>query len=821
MATYPVIEPASDFGDSTGSGGGACATIIAHAPLTYDVISGDLNIAPCGAGSAGVVTTDAQTIAGAKVFTSVPSCAVVASASAHMVNKGYVDELMATGVHWIANINRFWDFASGDPTGLADGKRYIASTTSGDFTTNHIYTYDNATDTFADYTPTEGNACYVEDDDSATFANQCIIYNAAAWVSLGSSINHQSLIGAGTLTHATIDSYLNQAVKTTSSPLFTTVSASTGCECRPLVAVASRYDVGSYTQLGTPGGNIGMTFLRTLDTVATRWDTWIGRTSNRYTIGWNSPSLVEHFSIDTSGTVRAQTVVASTSATTGSLVVAGGAGFGGAIYGASTLSVPGDCGLTLLVDQISSMQAGTYAKFSSFSNPGVYFNRRMSGLDHKWELTQLPSDEICLYNRTSTLYSWISRSNGQFYISPNIASTSATTGSLVVVGGAGFGGRVFATNMSCATAPVAATDVVRKQELDAWAPTGALHIADTTDSTSVATGALIVDGGAGFAKSMFIGAELNMYSALLSSHTIRLGINARKTCQVRTIESDGLVMVFDIIDGPNVEDEYSPLILHKSFVNVTMATASTSTSSGSLVTAGGIGCQGAMHVAGRITAPDITCSTVPVADTDVIRKIDLDTWGDAIHITNTAATALTVVGGMQITGNSTLAGVVSCTADVASTTTGTGSLIVTGGAGFSGALNVGTTVTAGGVLTSSNIPAEYTLSGGNWSSAFPNVARLVYAQKMNNVITIYLKLDLDATTVAEGAAVYSVALPVGYRPQGNVVRSILIDNGASTLTTGILLVTTGGVIQITNSTNGNFADATVVKVYAFSISFSV
>lgn len=41
------------------------------------------------------------------------------------------------------------------------------------------------------------------------------------------------------------------------------------------------------------------------------------------------------------------------------------------------------------------------------------------------------------------------------------ASTSTITGALTVVGGAGFGGRVWATNLSCSTAPVASTDVMR------------------------------------------------------------------------------------------------------------------------------------------------------------------------------------------------------------------------------------------------------------------------------------------------------------------------------------------------------------------------
>jgi hypothetical protein len=52
-------------------------------------------------------------------------------------------------------------------------------------------------------------------------------------------------------------------------------------------------------------------------------------------------------------------------------------------------------------------------------------------------------------------------------ITNTTASTSTTTGALIVSGGAGFAGRATATNMTCSTAPAVATDVVRKQEHDA------------------------------------------------------------------------------------------------------------------------------------------------------------------------------------------------------------------------------------------------------------------------------------------------------------------------------------------------------------------
>ena len=213
MAVYPP----GDFTDPLyGGSGSGTLNLTAVPPLAYDQHTQTLSIGNASLYSAGVVTTGPQYFAGVKNFQSPPECSTAPSSSIQLVNKGYVDTL-AQGITWQTQVLSFWDFAN-PPSNPQTGDRYIARYTSGGFTIDYIYEYTNPN--WVETVPKEGMAVYVIDDLSPKFPNECILFNGTTWVSLGSSLLHQSLIGAGTLTHAVIDSYLNQAVRTTSGVQF-------------------------------------------------------------------------------------------------------------------------------------------------------------------------------------------------------------------------------------------------------------------------------------------------------------------------------------------------------------------------------------------------------------------------------------------------------------------------------------------------------------------------------------------------------------------------------------------------------------------------
>lgn len=197
--------------------------LTAVAPLAID--GRQLLIDDASTNGSGVITTGAQEIAGKKTFTATVACTGYAVASEDLTTKGYVDDRVTQGVKWNYPVLAILDVATiQSPT---DGDRYIASVTNGDFLINHVYTFEADSDSWMDRNPEEGTVLYVI--GGSQFTDQTIVFNGTAWVSNGNTVQHQSLIGAGTKTHAQIDDALlniDQPVKQASEPTFAKVKAS-------------------------------------------------------------------------------------------------------------------------------------------------------------------------------------------------------------------------------------------------------------------------------------------------------------------------------------------------------------------------------------------------------------------------------------------------------------------------------------------------------------------------------------------------------------------------------------------------------------------
>jgi hypothetical protein len=130
-----------------------------------------------------------------------------------------------------------------------------------------------------------------------------------------------------------------------------------------------------------------------------------------------------------------------------------------------------------------------------------------------------------------------------FSISDGTASTSTTTGALVVTGGIGIGGRATINNVS---------------------------ITATTASSSTTTGSLIVAGGAGIAGAIYAG----------SLQATPIGGTTRSTGAFTTLTSNAAT-------------------------TFTAGTASTTTSTGTLVVTGGVGVSGQLTAATLVETSSI------------------------------------------------------------------------------------------------------------------------------------------------------------------------------------------------------------------------
>ena len=149
-------------------------------------------------------------------------------------------------------------------------------------------------------------------------------------------------------------------------------------------------------------------------------------------------------------------------------------------------------------------------------------------------------------------------------------------------------------------------------------------------------------------------------------------------------------------------------------VTANSGVASTSTTTGTFIVAGGIGVSGALNVGANVT---VTGNVLPSANVTYNLGSPNQRWKDLFLAGNTInlnGATISAVNG-AITFQNSLGGSFSVTGSaggqstgtfgnliansgVASTTTSTGALTVIGGAGISGALNIGSTVTASGNL---------------------------------------------------------------------------------------------------------------------------
>ena len=157
-----------------------------------------------------VEANEAYNIAGNWTFSN-PIVAPDPSSGNQLATKDYVDTLV-NGLDWQESVLDFYDPSTALPSNPAVGDRYISLATANGWTQNYIYEWDGSV--WQETIPTEGTATWVEVLDIQ------YVFNGTSWVKVGSTINHQNLIGAGTYTHTDIDNHITN----TSNPHSVTAS---------------------------------------------------------------------------------------------------------------------------------------------------------------------------------------------------------------------------------------------------------------------------------------------------------------------------------------------------------------------------------------------------------------------------------------------------------------------------------------------------------------------------------------------------------------------------------------------------------------------
>jgi hypothetical protein len=250
---------------------------------------------------------------------------------------------------------------------------------------------------------------------------------------------------------------------------------------------------------------------------------------------------------------------------------------------------------------------------------------------------------------------------------------------------------------------------------------------DTTQSTNDSTGSLILDGGAGIAKDVYIGGNLTVTGSITGGST-----GSAFTTPVTTTDT----------------------------------TDSTSTATGSIITAGGIGIAKSVYMGGKLHVTDSTQSTTintgciqATGGVGIVKNLHV---GGTVHVTDTTNTTTGLDGSLFTNGGLGVAKSLYVAGLTASSSHTTGALIVTGGAGIGGDVQMQT----GGKLVTNSI------QGGNSGS-------------------FYL-------TGSDFSSLYSYDAPTVQVVMGQANNDYLISDSTSTQ----LLAPAGGYIQFANGSVG-------------------
>lgn len=507
------------------------------------------------------------------------------------------------------------------------------------------------------------------------------------------------------------------------------------------------------------------------------------------------------------------------------------------------------------------------------------------------------------------------------FINSSTISTSTFTGALIVQGGAGFGGNLYTGGISnfinVATATnttTGALQVIGGVGIGSNMYVGGqVNIISTNSSVSTATGALQITGGTGIGGNLYVGGLVNFINPSNTAFQVTGGANINGNLNVNnnlTVSGNSIVnaltaTIFNAQSSNIIGDEtvngnltvvtnftvegtilgiqsltidgYTQLTLLTatiftatsanilgnetiggtltigntstiagsqiittatlaSLLPITTSTTSTftifnnttatSTTTGALVVQGGVGIGGNLYVgkSGYIGGSQIvTTSTIGSLVITTTSTTGTFLIANITQSTSTNTGALIVDGGVGVWGNVNVGGAVTATnlfigpyqvstvtslsfgggtitgsttmlSTASSTSTTTGALTVIGGVGIGQALNVGTIVSAGLNTTSTNI--TITAFAGN------NFAQSSYTSNLTTASSSGIPVSLDTyNTATYKTAEYLIQITdTGANPPNiHVEKLIVFEDGTNVYITEYAVMTNNGELGTFNA----------------------
>ena len=397
-------------------------------------------------------------------------------------------------------------------------------------------------------------------------------------------------------------------------------------------------------------------------------------------------------------------------------------------------------------------------------------------------------------------------------------ATSATNGgSITTAGGVGIAKKLFvgtdldvAGTTSLVDISISGTTASTSATTGALTLVGGLGINNTTDATSATNGGTITTaGGVGIAKKLFVGTDLHTIgnSYLDTNNTSLLftdvsGTNPRIICQ----NDDNLIFYGTNAAGADraifacgMRSSSSSLIVSVPF-NLTDATASTSNTTGSITTAGGIGISDTTEATSATNGGTITTA----GGVGIAKKLFVGGVTTTVSIVDTDTTAST----SNTTGAITTAGgIASSNATDATSATNGGTITTAGGVGIAKKLFVGTDLDVAGATTTVSIVDTATTASTSSSLGAITTAGGIATSNTTDATSA---TNGGTITTAGGVGIAKklfVGTDLDVAGATTTVSIVDTDTTASTSNTTGAITTTGGIgisntTEATSATNG-------------------
>jgi hypothetical protein len=504
-------------------------------------------------------------------------------------------------------------------------------------------------------------------------------------------------------------------------------------------------------------------------------DTAVSSTSGAITI-WNTSTLqsITQRGATTNQAISITNATASTSTTSGALIVSGGLGvakdsfFGGTIsiqtnqpFNSNPLIITSSGGNGNIYNQggVLTLTGGSpYDNQTSSPIPSVLLNN---------------SGSLKLYggNTGITLFS---TGDTSVAINNTTTSISTNTGALTVVGGLGVGGYVYASRLHddgnrvvTRVTPSGSTYIGVESVVSAGTATSFtiknLGVTDLTGSTylgiSTSTGSVSLTnlGVTNLSGSTYLGISASTGSVTLTN----LGVQTLTAGTDTAVSSStGTVTVWNTSTLQSITQRGATT---NQIISITNTTSAISSTTGALQVVGGIGVQGDIFVGGTITAQQLTIEYTTITSVSTVID-DITTIKNTTNSSNTQSGALQVYGGVGIGGNLYVGGTIN------------GTIV----GSITGVASTATNIANG---TAGQVP--YQTAPGATSFFGPGTAGNLLVSNGTSAPTYQNTLTLAGTTAATSTNTGALQVAGGVGVGGSIYLGNALYGNSSTFTIGV------------------------------------